>query len=168
MNPNEIFVGTFAPLEHKPIVSSISLVLVSLYEIPSQNEMLSDIINTIPHNTHGNIMPWHASILRFAQLITLPVRHRLEIHNTIIIKILAGPNLRRYTFRMYICKWMLMDVPAAEAEVYAADESSVIVDDDELFMVRPVEGHIGCIFEDVVVGMAHDDYVSVAFVALGA
>ena len=130
--------------------------------------MLSDIINTIPHYTHGNIMPWHASILRFAQLITLPVRHRLEIHNTIIIKVLAGPDLRRYTFRMYICEGMLMDIPAAEAEVYATDESSVIVDDDELFVVRPVECHVCSIFKDVMVGMTHDDYVSVPFVALGA
>jgi len=61
-----------------------------------------------------------------------------------------------------------MYVPAAEAEVYAANESNVIVDDDKLFVVCPVERHVGSIFEDVVVGMAHDDYVSVAFVALGA
>lgn len=61
-----------------------------------------------------------------------------------------------------------MDIPAAEAEVYAANERNVIVDDDELFVVCPVERHVGGIFEDVVVGMAHDDYVSVAFMTLGA
>jgi hypothetical protein len=35
-------------------------------------------------------------------------------------------------------------------------------------MVGPVEGHVCCVLEDIVVGMAHHDYVAVAFATFWA
>lgn len=129
--------------------------------------MLSDIIDTIPHDAHRNIMPWHASILRLAQLITLPIIHRLEIHHPIIIKILARPDLGCNTFRMHISQGMLVSVPATETKINATDEGSVVVDHDEFLVVCPIEGHICSVLKDIVVGMAHDHYVSMALATLG-
>jgi hypothetical protein len=39
---------------------------------------------------------------------------------------------------MHVGQGMLMVVPPAKAEIQAADEGHLVVNDDELFMVSPV------------------------------
>ena len=53
-----------------------------------------------------------------------------------------------------------MVVPATKAEVQAADEGHLVVDDNELLVMRPVEGHVGSVLKNVMVRMAHDPYVT--------
>jgi hypothetical protein len=69
---------------------------------------------------------------------------------------------------MHISERMLMGIPAAETEIDTTDKCSVEVDDDKLFVVCPVEGHVGGIFEDIVIGMAHYHNVSVTLGTFGA
>lgn len=50
---------------------------------------------------------------------------------------------------------MLVGIPATEAEVETTDEGEGVVEDEELFVVRPVEGHVGAMDEGMVIGVAH-------------
>lgn len=52
-----------------------------------QDEVLCNINNAVSDDTHSGVVPWHASILGFANLILLPVIHVVEIHNSVVIKI---------------------------------------------------------------------------------
>ena len=63
---------------------------------------------------------------------------------------------------------MLVIIPAAETQVKPAYESHFVVDHDEFLMMSPVEGHVRSVLEDVVVGMAHDLDVPIAWGSLGA
>jgi len=62
---------------------------------------------------------------------------------------------------------MLLGVPAPKAVVQPTNEGKVIVNDYELFMVCPVEGHVTGILEDVVIRMAHDVDLAVSRRARG-
>lgn len=55
-----------------------------------------------------------------------------------------------------------MVVPSSKTEIQATNEGSVKVDYDELLVVSPVEGHIGRILEDIVIGMSHDNNIAVS------
>lgn len=62
---------------------------------------------------------------------------------------------------------VLMSVPAAEAEIETANEGHLVVNDDELFVVSPVKGHVGRVLEHIVIRMTHDLDVSIARRSLG-
>lgn len=68
----------------------------------------------------------------------------------------------------YHTERMLMGIPTSEAKVETADEGHLIVDNEELLVMCPVERHVGCVFENVVVRVSHDFDVSVARAPLGA
>ena len=61
-----------------------------------------------------------------------------------------------------------MIVPSAETKIQTTNEGKIVVDDNELFVMRPVEGHVSRVLEDIVIWVPHDDDVSVAFGAFGA
>lgn len=62
LNRDEVFIFASASLEHKPVHLFISLVLVSLNEIPPEDEMLGDVVYTVADQTHANVMPWHTAV----------------------------------------------------------------------------------------------------------
>jgi hypothetical protein len=64
---------------------------------------------------------------------------------------------------VYISERMLMVVPPSKAEIKSTNECNIVVYDNEFFMMRPVECHISRIFENIMIGMSHDDDVSMAF-----
>ena len=43
----------------EPIVFFVALILVTLAEIPAENKVLGNIVNTRANETHTNIMPRH-------------------------------------------------------------------------------------------------------------
>lgn len=55
-----------------------------------QDEVLCNINNAVSDDTHSGVVPWHASILGFANLVLLPVIHVVEIHNPVVIKVPRG------------------------------------------------------------------------------
>lgn len=99
--------------------------------------MFGDIIDTRSNDTHGYIMPWHASIVSFAQFVALPVLDVLEVHDSVVVKVLSGEDLILDTRRMGISQWMLPLIPATEAKIQTSDEGKIEVNDDKLFMMRP-------------------------------
>jgi hypothetical protein len=58
---------------------------------------------------------------------------------------------------------MLLFVPTAVAQVQTANESHGVVDDNELFVMGPVKGHVAGIFEYVVVWVSHDVDVAISW-----
>ncbi len=129
--------------------------------------MLGDVINTRPYNAHCHIVPGHSTVFGFAQFILLPVIDVFEVHDAIVVEVLARPHFVNNPLRMNIREGMLMVVPTTKAQVQAADEGHRIVDDDEFLMMSPVERHICSIFKDIVIGVAHDLDIAVARRALG-
>ena len=81
----------------------------------------------------------------------------------IVVEVLSRKDLVNHTGRMNIGEKVLSNIPSAIAQIYTADESQVVINDDELLMVGPVECHVAKILEDVVVGVAHDVDISMAF-----
>lgn len=86
----------------------------------------------------------------------------LEIHYPVVVEILSREDVILDTRRVEISERVLVNVPAAKAEVQSADESHFVVNDHELLVVRPVERHVRRILKDVVIRMPHDDNVPVA------
>ena len=68
-----ILVFAISTFKAQPVDSLVSLVLVTLYEIPPQDEMLCDVVDARTNYTHVHVMPRHAAVVCFAQLIVHPV-----------------------------------------------------------------------------------------------
>lgn len=129
--------------------------------------MLGNVVDAVANDTHGDIMPGHAAVVGFAQLVGRPVFDSLEVQDAVVVEILAGEHFVLNARGMHVGEGMLPAVPASETQIQAADEGHLVVDDDELLMMGPVEGHVAGVLEDVVVGMAHDGDVAMARAAFG-
>lgn len=123
--------------------------------------MFSNVIDTWTQHSHGDIMPRHTTMLCLGQLVLLPILDVFEVHDTIVVEVLTGPDLVGDAFRVHIRQAVLMVVPTAEAEIEATNEGHLVVNDNELFVMGPVKSHVGNVLQDIVVGMAHDRDVSV-------
>ena len=134
LHSNDILILLMA-LHNQPVHSIAALILITLDKVPAQNEMLGNIIDTVTHQTHGNIVPRHAAVLGFTDLVALPVCHALEVHDAVVVEFLAWEDIVFQAGGVDICQWVLAGIPATEAEINAADECESIVDDDELFVV---------------------------------
>ena len=156
LNCNKVFIRAIATLKQEPIDTLIPLVLVTLNKVPTEDEVLCNIIHSITNQSHGNIMPRHSAIFCLAQFVTLPLLHTLEIHDTIVVEFLAREDIVLEVRRMSISQWMLVSIPSPEAQIDTTNESQCIIDDDEFLMVSPVQGDVCGIFEDVVIRVAQD------------
>lgn len=130
--------------------------------------MLGNVEHTRANDGHGDIVPRHATIFGLAQFVLVPVLYFLEIHDSVVVEVLTWPDFFGNTFWMHISKGMLPGVPAAKAQIQSADESHGVVNDDEFFVVRPVNGHVGSVLEHIVIWVPHDPDVAVTRRALGA
>jgi len=107
-------------------------------------------------------VPGHIARVCLTEGILLPVLDILEIHNTVVIEVLARPYLVGDSIRVHIGQGVLIVVLPAEAEVKPADESHLVVDDNELLVIGPVKCHIGSILQHIIVRVAHDLDISEA------
>ena len=117
LDANQVFVRALAASQLEPFEPPVPLVLVSLDKIPPQDEVLGDVVNARPNDAHGDVVPGHAARLGLAQLVLLPVLDIFEVHDAVVVEVLAGPHLVRNTFRMHVRESMLVIVPAAKAEI---------------------------------------------------
>jgi hypothetical protein len=83
------------------------------------------------------IVPRHPRTLQARERIAGVVVHVLEVHDARIIVILPGEHGERKIGRVHVCEGVRVRVPAAKAEVESADTRVVVVDDDDLLVVRP-------------------------------
>lgn len=135
LHSNKILISACAALHHKPVNLLITLVLVTLDKVPAKNEVLCNIVDTVSDNTHSDIVPWHTAEISLAELIGLPFFNRLEVHDAVVVEVLAGENLVLDAMRMDIGETMLVVIPATEAQVQTTNEGESVVDDDEFLMV---------------------------------
>jgi len=136
---NQILIFAFTTLKSKPVETLVTLVLVTLHKVPAQLEVFGDIVDTGSDDTHGHVVPWHASIISLAQLIALPILDVLEIHDAVVVEILSREDLIFDTGRVSIGQWVLHLIPATEAKIQTSDEGQIEVDDDKLLVMRPTE-----------------------------
>lgn len=111
---NQVFIFCSNTFHQEPIILFISLIFIALAKIPSQYKMLGDIVDTRAYDSHSDVVPRHAAIFGFGQFIVLPILYRLEVHNAIIVEVLAGEDLVLDAGWMNVRKRMLLVVPAAK------------------------------------------------------
>ena len=61
-----------------------------------------------------------------------------------------------------------MVVPSPKAKVQSTNEGTVEVNDDKLFVMGPIEGHVCSIFQNIVVRVSHNDNVAMSRRSFGA
>lgn len=69
LNGNNIFIISSATFEKKPINARVSLILVTLDEVPPEDKVFSNVIDRVTNQTHSDVMPWHSAVLCFTDLI---------------------------------------------------------------------------------------------------
>lgn len=136
LDRNQILVLVCATLHEQPVHIVTALVLVALDKVPSEDEVLCDVIDGVSNQTHGDIVPGHATELSLADFVALPVLHALEIHDTVVVEFLSGEDIVAQAGWVNICKWMLVGVPSAETEINPTNECEGVVNDDELLVMR--------------------------------
>lgn len=179
-----IFAGPAFQL--KPVHMRFTLVLVSLDAVPPQYEVFGNVVDAISHQTDGNVMPRHASVLGLAKFIIQPVVDIFEIHDPAVIKVLPGPDVFVQATWVRIRQWMLTNVIPTETEVKTADEGNFVVDDDEFFVVclvqflaweagclapgltHPVQSYLRQILKRIMVRMPDHMNIPMTWCALGA
>ena len=167
LDGHQILILAFAAGHRQPIHVVRSFVLVALDKVPAEDKVLGDIVDAVTNDTHGGVVPGHAAVVGFTQLIGLPIFDCMEIHDAIVVEVLAREHLVLHAGWMHVSQRMLAAVPAPEAQIETTNEGHLVVDDDELFMMSPVKGHIAGILKDVMVGMSQDRDVTVAGAPLG-
>lgn len=136
LNGNQIFVVPSTTLQHQPVHTVVPFVLVPLDEVPPQDEVLCDVIHTVTHHTHGDVVPRHSTILSLAKLVGLPVAHALEIHDAVVVKLLSGEDLVPQVRGVDVGQGMLMSVPSSETQINTSNERQCVVDDNEFLVMR--------------------------------
>jgi len=122
LNRNKIFVFTVQTFKAEPIDCFVCLVFVTLDEVPSENEVLRDIVYTVSNDTHGDVVPRHATIIGFAEFVIAPVVDGLEIHDTVVVEVLAGEDFVLDTGGVDIGKGVRMSIPTSEAHIESSNE----------------------------------------------
>lgn len=135
LDPDQILILSSSSFKNQPVVSPIALVLVALAKIPPEDEVLRNIIDARSDQTHGDIVPWHATIFRLRELIGFPVLNCLEVHDTVVVEVLARKYFMLHTCRVDVRQGVLVVVPTSEAEVNTADEGNFVVYHNEFFMM---------------------------------
>ena len=126
---------SLAATQFQPVDSRIALVLVTLDMVPAQHKVLGNIIDTVADDAHGHVMPGHARKLGLVHLILPPVLHGLEVHDAIVVEVLAREDLVVNAAGMHIRQRVVVRVPPAKTEVQAADKRQRVVDDDEFLVM---------------------------------
>ena len=106
--------------------------------VPTLNEVLHDIEHSLAGEGHVNVVPRHARSLERTQAVADVVGDVLEVHDARVVVVLPREERAREVERVRVGERVRVCVPAAEAEVEPADARAVVVDDDDLFVVRPV------------------------------
>lgn len=136
LHGHEVFIIAGTALKHQPVHVMIPLVLVTLDKVPPEHKMFRNVVYGVAGQAHANVMPWHSAILGLGQLVLLPLPDVLEIHDAVVVELLAGEELVGHVGRMDIGQRMLIGVPSAKAQVNTADEGQGVIDDNELFVMR--------------------------------
>ena len=139
LNRNKIFIVSSTTLEHQPVHTVVPLVLVPFDEVPPQDKVLCDVIHTVTHHTHGNVVPRHSTILCLAKFVGLPVTHALEIHDSVVVELLSGEDLVPQVRGVDVGQGMLVSVPSSKTQINTSDESQCVVDDNELLVMRLIK-----------------------------
>lgn len=93
LNSNQILISLESTFHHKPIHIIGALVLVTLDKVPAQHKVLCNIVDAIANQAHGYVVPRHAPVVSLAQLIALPVLDTLEVHDPVVVEVLARENI---------------------------------------------------------------------------
>ena len=133
--PEEILILPVPTFEGQPIESGVALVLVPFAVVPAENKMFGNVIDTGTNDAHGNVMPRHTSVLGFAQFVVCPVVDTLEVHDAVVVEVLTRENGVIDAGRRHIGKRVLLGVPPAKAYVKTTNESQVVVNHNEFFMM---------------------------------
>lgn len=93
LDRNEALILAGATLHQQPIDVVMALVLVPLDKVPAKDKVLCNIIDAIANQAHRDVVPRHSPVLGLTELIVLPVVDTLEVHDTVVVEVLAGEDV---------------------------------------------------------------------------
>jgi hypothetical protein len=82
-------------------------------------------------------MPWHTRRLKWRKGVAGILINFMEVHNTSIVVVLAGEEGLIEFSGVNISQRMVVSIPSPEAKIQATDSRKVIVNNDDLLVVRP-------------------------------
>jgi len=83
------------------------------------------------------IVPRHAGRFQHRYRFTHVTAHVLEVHDARVVVILAGKEGAREIGRVCIGEGMILGIPAAKTNVKTANTRTMIIDDNDFFVMRP-------------------------------
>jgi hypothetical protein len=93
LDRDDILILAGTTLYQQPIYIISQLVFIPLDKVPAKDKVLCDIVDTIADQAHCDVVPWHSPVLGLAQLIVLPVLNTLEVHDTVVVEVLAREDV---------------------------------------------------------------------------
>lgn len=136
LDRDDVLVLPIAAFQLEPVHRVNTLVLVAFDEIPPQHEMFCDVVDTVAHDTHGYIVPWHAPEVGFTEFVVGPVLHVLKIHDSVVVEVLTGENFVLHAGRMHIGEDVLAKIPSPKTQIETTNKGELVVDDHEFLVVR--------------------------------
>ena len=101
------------------------------------NAMLKNTLVARNKGGRTNVVPRHASAVQNAQGVADEVVYVLEVHDPRVVVVLPREERRERVRGVHVRERVRVRVPAPEAQVEPADARVVVVDDDDLLVVRP-------------------------------
>lgn len=71
LHTDQIFMLACSAFKADPIEPRITLVLVAFDKVPAESKMLGNVVDTWTYHTHGYVVPWHTTVICFAEFVVL-------------------------------------------------------------------------------------------------
>jgi len=120
----------------------LDVILLIVDKVPALNEMRSEILDDWTSQAHRKVGPSHSCILRTIQFITHVFRDVFEVVDPSVVVVLTRKHSQVDIRRVNVDRGMRISVPTAKAQIEAAQESNLTIDETQLLMMSPVENNI--------------------------
>lgn len=114
LNRDDVFIFACTTLEHEPIDMFDALILVPFHEVPPEDEVFCDVVDTVSDHGKGDVVPWHSAMFGLAEFVVLPVFDAFEIHDAVVVEVLSWEYFVLYTGWVHVCQGMLVCIPSSE------------------------------------------------------
>lgn len=115
LNGDQFFIIACTALKHEPIDMLDALILIPLHEVPPEDEVFGDVVDTVSNQGKRNVVPWHAAVLGLAEFVVLPLFDAFEVHDAAIVKVLSWGYFILYAGWVHVGQGVLVSIPSSEA-----------------------------------------------------
>ena len=104
-----------------------NVVLLIIDEVPSIDEVMTEVLHTVAVQRDGNVRPAHARALRAIELVLERLGDIAEIHNSSIVVVLSWEDCQVQIGGVCIRNRMLVGIPSTEAQIQASHKRKTAI-----------------------------------------